>query len=220
MNPVQRLLAWVFGAIFLALSVVVSVETLARKLFNYSIQGADELGGYALAAGSVIAFSLALVGRNHIRVDVFHEHFSRRAQAVLNVAVVRAARGASPCCIAFVAFKVVQDTRPYGSTAPTPWQTPLIWPQGIWYAGLVVFALVTIGVCGPRRDAALRRAASTRSTAHFQPKSVKEEVKEEVDDFAQRSGAPVHARARSLKCRRARGSQHDARHSCRRCLPR
>ena len=57
MNRVQRLLAWAFGAIFVALSVVVSVETLTRKVFNYSIQGADELGGYALAAGSVIARS-------------------------------------------------------------------------------------------------------------------------------------------------------------------
>jgi hypothetical protein len=38
-----------------------------------SLQGADELGGYALAVGSTIAFSLALMGRNHIRVDVFHE---------------------------------------------------------------------------------------------------------------------------------------------------
>src|SRR5215216_1028715 len=84
MKRVQRLLAWAFGAIFVALSVVVSVETLARKIFNFSIQGADELGGYALAAGSVVAFSLALVGRNHIRVDVLHEHFGRRMQAVLN----------------------------------------------------------------------------------------------------------------------------------------
>ncbi len=92
MNPVQRFLAWVFGAIFLALSVVVSVETLARKLFNYSIQGADELGGYALAAGSVIAFSLALVGRNHIRVDVFHERFSHARAGGAERAVVRAAR--------------------------------------------------------------------------------------------------------------------------------
>ena len=50
MNPVQRLLAWVFGTIFLALSVVVSVETLARKLFNYSIQGADELGEFSPSA--------------------------------------------------------------------------------------------------------------------------------------------------------------------------
>ena len=44
MNRLQRLLAWAFGAIFIALSVVVSVETFARKAFNYSIQGADELG--------------------------------------------------------------------------------------------------------------------------------------------------------------------------------
>jgi TRAP-type C4-dicarboxylate transport system permease small subunit len=188
-NPVQRLLAWVFGAIFVALSVVVSVETLARKLFNYSIQGADELGGYALAAGSVIAFSLALAGRNHIRVDVFHERFSRRAQAVMN-ALSYVLLAALAVLIAFVAFKVVQDTRAYGSTAPTPWQTPLIWPQGIWYAGLVVFALVTIGYAA-RAVTLLVQGRIDEVNHHFQPKSVKEEVKEEVDDFAQRSGAPA-----------------------------
>ena len=109
MNPVQRALAWIFGAIFVVLSVVVSVETLARKLFNYSIQGADELGGYALAAGSVIAFSLALVGRNHIRVDVFHERFPRRMQAWLNV-VSYVLLATFAVLLAFLAFKVVADT--------------------------------------------------------------------------------------------------------------
>ena len=48
MNRLNRALAWVFGTIFIALSAIVTVETLARKIFNYSIQGADELGGYAL----------------------------------------------------------------------------------------------------------------------------------------------------------------------------
>jgi len=127
MKRVQRLLAWAFGAIFVALSVVVSVETLTRKVFNYSIQGADELGGYALAAGSVIAFSLALIGRNHIRVDVFHEHFSRRMQAWLN-ALSYLLLAVFAVLLAVVAFKVVTDTLAYRSTAPTPWQTPLIWP--------------------------------------------------------------------------------------------
>ena len=64
--------------------MVVAVETVSRKLFNVSLQGADELGGYALAVGSTIAFSLALMGRNHIRVDVFHEKFPRGLQAALN----------------------------------------------------------------------------------------------------------------------------------------
>jgi TRAP-type C4-dicarboxylate transport system permease small subunit len=187
MNPVQRLLAWVFGAIFVALSVVVSVETLARKLFNFSIQGADELGGYALAAGSVIAFSLALVGRNHIRVDVFHEHFSRRMQAVLNV-LSYVLLAVFAVLLAFVAFTVVADTLAYKSTAPTPWQTPLIWPQSVWYAGLVVFALTTVGYA-VRAVWLLMRGDIDRVNHDFQPKSAKEEVKEELDDFAQRRGA-------------------------------
>ena len=184
MTSVQRFLAWVFGLIFVALSVVVSVETLSRKLFNFSIQGADELGGYALAAGSVIAFSLALVGRNHIRVDVFHDHFSERGQAVLNLlAYVLLAIFA--VLMAWVSLKVVTDTLAYRSTAPTPWQTPLIWPQSIWYAGLLVFAIVTVA-------AALRAAwlfatgRIDRLNHQFPPKSAKEEVKEELDDFEQR----------------------------------
>jgi TRAP-type C4-dicarboxylate transport system permease small subunit len=180
----QRALAWIFGAVFLALSFVVAVETIARKLFNYSIQGADELGGYALAAGSVIAFSLALVGRNHIRVDVFHERFPPRVQAALNV-VAYLLLAAFAVLLAFVAFKVVADTYAYRSTAPTPWQTPLIWPQSVWYAGLVVFAGVTVGYA-VRAVVLAVRGDVARINHEFPPKSAKEEVKEELDDFAQR----------------------------------
>jgi TRAP-type C4-dicarboxylate transport system permease small subunit len=187
MKRVQRLLAWAFGAIFVALSVVVSVETLARKVFNYSIQGADELGGYALAAGSVIAFSLALIGRNHIRVDVFHERFPRRMQAWLN-ALSYVLLAVLAVLLAVVAFKVVTDTLAYRSTAPTPWQTPLIWPQSVWYAGLVVFALLTVGYA-VRAVWLLVRGDIDRVNRDFHPKSAKEEVKEELDDFAQRRGA-------------------------------
>jgi TRAP-type C4-dicarboxylate transport system permease small subunit len=184
MNPVHRALAWVFGLIFVALSAVVTVETLARKIFNYSIQGADELGGYALAAGSVIAFSLALVGRNHIRVDVFHELFPPRLKAVLNwLSYVLLAVFA--VLMAFVALKVVTDTLAYRSTAPTPWQTPLIWPQSVWYAGLVVFAIVTVAYA-LRASWLLVRGRIEALNADFGPKSTKEEVKEELEDFAHR----------------------------------
>src|SRR6476659_11049518 len=81
---IETTLATVFGMVFLGLAALVTVETASRKLFNISLQGADELGGYALAVGSTIAFSLALMGRNHIRVDVFHEKFPRGVQAALN----------------------------------------------------------------------------------------------------------------------------------------
>jgi len=187
-DRIESLLATVFGGIFLLLSGVVAVETLSRKLFNVSLQGADELGGYALAVGSTIAFSLALMGRNHIRVDVFHDRFPRGMQAALNwlSIVALAAFGAF---IAWVAFKVIGDTLQYRSTAQTPWATPLIIPQGVWYAGLVVFALVASGYA-VRATLLLLTSRIDTLNHDFHPKSAKEELKEELEDLAARQGAP------------------------------
>lgn len=181
---VESFLATVFGGIFLLLSVVVVVETVSRKLFNISIQGADELGGYALAVGSTISFSLALMGRNHIRVDVFHERFGPRLQALLNwlSIVLLALLG---LFIAWIAFKVLADTMQYGSTAQTPWATPLIIPQGVWYAGLVIFALVALGYA-IRATVLLARGQLDVLNRDFHPKSTKEELKDELQDLVQR----------------------------------
>ena len=44
-DRIETLLATSVGGIFLVLSVVVAVETVSRKVFNISLQGADELGG-------------------------------------------------------------------------------------------------------------------------------------------------------------------------------
>ena len=186
-DRIESILANVFGAIFLLLSVVVVVETVSRKVFNFSLQGADELGGYALAVGSTIAFSLALMGRSHIRVDVFHERFPRWLQATLNwVSIVSLA--VLGVFIAWVAFKVIADTRQYGSTAQTPWATPLIWPQTVWYIGLVVFALVAVGYA-VRATVLLGSSRIDELNTDFHPKSAKEELKEELDDLAQRGPA-------------------------------
>jgi len=181
---IESVLATVFGSIFLLLSVVVVVETISRKLFNVSIQGADELGGYALAVGSTISFSLALMGRNHIRVDVFHERFGARGQAILNwLSIVALAM--LGVFIAWVAFKVLADTLQYRSTAQTPWATPLIVPQSVWYAGLVTFALVAVGYA-IRATVLLFAGRLEQLNTDFHPKSTKEELKEELDDLAQR----------------------------------
>ena len=186
-DRIETLLATVFGGIFLVLSVVVAVETISRKVFNVSLQGADELGGYALAVGSTIAFSLALMGRNHIRVDVFHDKFPRGMQAALNwLSIVSlAALGAF---IAWIAFKVIGDTLQYGSTAQTPWATPLIWPQSVWYAGLVTFALVAAGYA-VRATLLLLTDRIDMLNHDFHPKSAKEELKEELEDLAHRQVA-------------------------------
>jgi TRAP-type C4-dicarboxylate transport system permease small subunit len=187
MRRVEAVIANLFGIIFLALSAVVTVETLARKLFNFSIQGADELGGYSLAIGSTLAFTLALAGRNHIRVDVFHEKFPRGLKAALNwLSIVLLA--ALAVLFVAVSFRVLDESLAFRSTAQTPWATPLIYPQALWYAGLVIFMLFAVGYAA-RATWLLAKGRIEDLNHEFQPKSAKEEVKEELEDFAQRSAA-------------------------------
>ena len=189
MKKFESTLANIFGIIFLALSVIVTVETIARKVFTFSIQGADELGGYALALGSTLAFSLALMGRNHIRVDVFHEFFSRRMQAALNwLSITMIALFA--VVIALVSIKVLRETVEYGSTAQTPWATPLIYPQSLWYAGFVLFMLVAISYAARATYLLLTRRIDELNV-EFHPKSAKEELKEELEDLEHRQAADI-----------------------------
>jgi TRAP-type C4-dicarboxylate transport system permease small subunit len=187
MRRIESILANIFGAIFLILSLVVTVETLSRKLFNVSLQGADELGGYSLAIGSTLAFCLALGGRNHIRVDVFHELLSRRAKAWLNWLSIVGLAAAGVLFVA-VSLRVLRESLEYGSTAQTPWATPLIYPQALWYAGLVMFMLLAVGFAA-RATWLLVKGRIDELNEEFHPKSAKEELKEELDDFAQRSSA-------------------------------
>ena len=69
--------------------------------------------------------------------------------------------------------------------AQTPWATPLIYPQAVWYVGLVIFSLVATGYA--LRATMLLFTGRTADVLHeFQPKSAKEELREELDDLAHR----------------------------------
>jgi TRAP-type C4-dicarboxylate transport system permease small subunit len=184
-DTIERWLGTVFGLIFVALSFLVAVETAARKLFNFSLQGADELGGYSLAICATVAFSLALIGRTHIRVDVFHERLPAVLQTGLNwLSAVSLA--AFAVLLAWLAWFVVQDSRSYQSVSQTPWATPLAYPQTAWLIGLIVFAGVGLAVAG-RATWLLLRGRITELNHEFGPRSTKEEVDEELEDLKSRS---------------------------------
>ena len=185
-KQLERVLANIFGLFFLGLSILVTVETFMRKAFDFSIQGAAELGGYALAVGSAIGFALAITSRSHIRVDVFHERFPPAMQAFLNW-FAAVSMGALGLFLVGVCWRVVSKSVEYGSAAQTPWATPLIYPQSVWYAALVAFAVYAVVHAGHathlyftgQREALL---------VEFHPKSAKEELKDELEDLANRSG--------------------------------
>ena len=184
-DAVERWLGILFGLIFVTLSLIVAVETVIRKVFNVSLQGADELGGYALAFGATIAFSMALLGRNHIRVDVFYHLFPRKLKTVLNwLSIVSLAGFAS--LIAWLAWYVVQDTLSYQSVSQTPWATPLVYPQSAWLFGLVVFGLLTVAIA-VYATILLIRGRTDELDAMLHPRSTREELQEELEDLQERS---------------------------------
>ena len=173
-----------FGISLVALSIFVSVETLARKLFNYSFGGADELGGYVLAVGSSLAFVVALADRAHIRIDVLHARFPKRLQAIMDwLSIVSIA--ILGLFIIYVGRIVIVDTLAYGSTAPTPWATPLIWPQAAWYGALCLFALTAIFLA-LRATVHVFRGDLDKVSDEFHPKGAVEELEEEMSDLKRR----------------------------------
>ncbi len=184
MNILISLASRIFGIALIGLSVFVSIETIARKAFNFSFQGADELGGYVLAVGSSLAFIVALVERAHIRIDVLHVRFPEKLQATVDwLSIVSLA--ALGLFMIYVGRIVIIDTLSYGSTAATPWATPLIYPQSAWYAALCLFALVALILAG-RATWLFVSGRLDQVLTEFHPKGAIEELEEELSDLENR----------------------------------
>jgi TRAP-type C4-dicarboxylate transport system permease small subunit len=185
----ETLGAWLFGAVFVLLSIAVAVEVTMRKLLNVSLQGVDELGGYALAVGAAIAFSLALAARAHIRIDLVHERLPRGARLVLNLVSVLVL-AVIAVALPVLAWFALSDSISMNSTAQTPWATPLRWPQSVWFVALVVFAAVAIGAA--LRALGLAFAGRTDRLEHdYGPRGTREELKEELADIEARGAATL-----------------------------
>lgn len=184
-EQLERYLSILFGLIFLGLSLVVAIETVMRKLFNISLQGADELGGYALAIGATLGFSVALISRAHVRVDVFLVHFPKRLQTWLNWLSSVFMMGFA-VLLAALAWSSLLDSHAYHSVSQTPWATPMVYPQALWALALAVFAMLS-SIQAVRATHWLLRRDWARIDAMLAPKSTQDEVKEELEDLRMRS---------------------------------
>jgi len=143
----SRAAVWVGGTLTLASVVLICYDVLARKLFNVTIGGADELSGYAFAISTAWALAFATLERANVRVDVLYERLPVRLAAVLDwVALV--ALGVFMVYLTRYAWGVAATSWVQDSAANTPLATPLWIPQGLWFAGLawmcVVLALMLL----------------------------------------------------------------------------
>jgi TRAP-type C4-dicarboxylate transport system permease small subunit len=185
MKRLEAIAAALFGVCFLALGLAVTVETVMRKLFNTSLQGVDELGGYLLAVGAALAMATALVSRAHIRIDLLHDFAPRAIRILLNILSFVSL---AVCSIALVqmAWIALDETKLFQSTAQTPWATPLWIPQTVWLGALGIFCAVALWQVGALLVMLVGRKWQALDR-NYSPRGARDELEDELADLRQRT---------------------------------
>ncbi len=138
-----RWLLYAAGWWLMLIVVLTCVEILGRKLFGFSLQGVDEIGGYTLSVTASLALSWALVQRGHTRVDFLLARFSPGVQAICNVAAVTTLALIASYA-AYRGVTVLSESIEFKSRSTTPLQTPLWIPQSGWLIGWMIFAATSV----------------------------------------------------------------------------
>ena len=178
-RKINVLLSLVGGYVLLLLSLVIVFEILARKLFSFSLQGVDEIGGYVVAGTGAFGFAYALIERTHTRIDIVLGHVPRLLRNSLNIFTYALVTGAA-LFITRYAYQALNESLLFNGHSPTPLQTPMWIPQGIWFAGLIVFSGTAIAMFVHLLIQNYRD--SERAYFQYGPPTISEELHRELED--------------------------------------
>jgi TRAP-type mannitol/chloroaromatic compound transport system permease small subunit len=186
-NPVSRVFERAIDVLVLAvgwwlilLSLATCVEMVARKVFAFSLQGVDEVGGYTLAVVGAIGFSYTLITRGHTRIDFLVGKLPPRVRSVLNMlamvtlaamAVFAVSRG----------WVVLSESIEFQSHSTTPLQTPMWVPQSLWLTGWALFTVVAAYLAG-HCLALLWRGRHDEVNTLYGPQTLDEEIEAEAGE--------------------------------------
>jgi len=177
-------LAVAAGWSLFALAVLVAVEVVLRKAATASLKGVDEIGGYVLAIVSAVGFVHALLGRGHIRIDLLLNAAGPRLRVHLHL-LAYASLAAFAGLLLWGAAGVWLKSWALDAIAPTPLQTPLVYPQGVWLIALAAFAAAAAAcVFGLLRT--LVREGARAADRRYGVSDVRDEVREEQARIAAR----------------------------------
>lgn len=136
--------AIVGGALLLVAAITICVDIFLRYAFSLTVGGADDLSGYALAIASAWGFSLALLTRSHIRIDTVYVRVrSRAARAALDLLSLLCF-GLFMSLVAWYGWGVFSLSWRSRSVSQSAIEMPLVYPQGLWFAGLAFCVLVVL----------------------------------------------------------------------------
>jgi TRAP-type mannitol/chloroaromatic compound transport system permease small subunit len=186
-NPATRwlerpidILVLAVGWWLIVLSFATCVEMVSRKLFAFSLQGVDEVGGYTLAIVGAIGFSYTLVTRGHTRIDFLVGKLPLRARSVLNVLAMVTLAGMAVFAV-LRGWVVLSESIEFQSRSTTPLQTPIWIPQSLWLLGWALFCIATLAMA-VHAVALLLRGRHAEINTVYGPQTLDEEIEAEAGE--------------------------------------
>ena len=164
----------------IAFSLASCFEMVSRKLFAFSLQGIDEVGGYTLAVTSAIGFSYTLITRGHTRVDFLVSKMPVPVRAGLNW-LAMATLAALTLFALYRGSNVLSESIEFQSTATTPLQTPMWIPQSLWLLGYALFAILATYLAVHATVLLLKGRLDDLNRA-YGPQTLDEEIEAEAGD--------------------------------------
>jgi TRAP-type C4-dicarboxylate transport system permease small subunit len=137
---IARLMAIVAGWAFVACALLMAADVVGRNI-GIRTPGTVEISGYMLAFGLTWALADALVERFHVRIDVLISRLSPRARGPLHVFALTVLAVVA-FCFADTAWDLVDESILFGATDNSILSIPLVIPQGLWFVGLLMFAVM------------------------------------------------------------------------------
>lgn len=174
------------GWALLVLSVVIAVNVVLRKMFDYAITGVDEYGGYCLAISSAFGFSLALYQQAHIRVTIVTDHLKPAIRACCNLLALLVLL-VTAIVLTSRAFEVAFTSHELHARAVSALGTRLDIPQGLWVIGLLLFCLALL-VQSAKVIGLIARRDWHHVNSEFGASDVEADIESELADARRRLG--------------------------------
>src|SRR5919202_6531839 len=131
-GPIERGCEALCALALLAMIGLIGAEAIARNLFDFSLQVADEVGGYLLVAVSFLSLSVAQAHGAYHRVELVQARLLRRARLASGILFDLAALAASGILTWQLARLCLNSWRAGGGAPPPPlpplWLPPLLMP--------------------------------------------------------------------------------------------
>ena len=183
LDRIGDVLNGIAGWLLIFCAVLITADVIARDWLRMSLGATLEISSYILAITIGWGLARAMSERQHVRIDVLVTRVPGPWRQYLHAAAL----AAMVVWVGFLAYGVVAlviESHDFGATDRSRFAIPMVVPQGLWAAGVVLF-LVFLTVLFLEVLLSLALGEPERVERLMGPRTLDEEAQEALDAVQQ-----------------------------------